>query len=270
MLFLLLAWSPMDGTRATEAGGATRCWSTIFALGLAAKPMIMTLPILLLLWDHWPLKRIASDSEASPNRAHSTSGSWPKRFPCSLSRRRVLDHAVRTASQALSGSAELLPLGLRIENGIYSYVAYVGKGHLAIPAGGLLSRLHFNMESVYGGTADRDQHCARLAIPQKPLLSIYWLALVSRSHDSNDRHGTGRTASDGGRYAYLPFVGLFIIAVWGCADLFERLKLSSVAARTIVAALISPSPQWRSCKSAISATATRCSLMRWQLRAATA
>jgi len=35
-----------------------------FVLGLLAKPMIVTLPLLLLLWDYWPLQRLASDSEA--------------------------------------------------------------------------------------------------------------------------------------------------------------------------------------------------------------
>ena len=39
-----------------------------FALGLAAKPMIVTLPILLLLWDYWPLERTSFDSDSVANR----------------------------------------------------------------------------------------------------------------------------------------------------------------------------------------------------------
>src|SRR5208283_4535886 len=40
------------------------------------------------------------------------------------------------------------------------------------------------------------------------------------------------------RYAYLPFVGLFIIAVWGCAELFERLQLSTLVQIAIAAAVV--------------------------------
>jgi tetratricopeptide (TPR) repeat protein len=40
------------------------------------------------------------------------------------------------------------------------------------------------------------------------------------------------------RYAYLPFVGLFVVAVWGCGELFVQLKLSSFAQRAIAAAAV--------------------------------
>jgi tetratricopeptide (TPR) repeat protein len=40
------------------------------------------------------------------------------------------------------------------------------------------------------------------------------------------------------RYAYLPFVGLFVMAVWGCAELFAQWKLSSFAAGAVTAAVL--------------------------------
>ena len=43
----------------------------LFALGLMAKPQIITLPFVLLLWDYWPLRRMfapadAADAEFAP------------------------------------------------------------------------------------------------------------------------------------------------------------------------------------------------------------
>ncbi len=40
------------------------------------------------------------------------------------------------------------------------------------------------------------------------------------------------------RYTYLPFVGLFIVAVWGCGELFARLELSAVTQIAIAAAVL--------------------------------
>src|ERR1039457_1401142 len=67
MLFFLLALHADD--RYARAGGRRLYFlvAILFALGLMAKPQIVTLPFVLLLWDYWPLQRMGA-AEASSNR----------------------------------------------------------------------------------------------------------------------------------------------------------------------------------------------------------
>ena len=59
MLFLLLTMRAYGWYANKRGFGRYGLVVLLFALGLAAKPMVVTLPVLLLLWDFWPLKRIA-------------------------------------------------------------------------------------------------------------------------------------------------------------------------------------------------------------------
>ncbi len=96
----------------------------VFALGLLAKPMLVTLPFVLLLLDYWPLERF------------SFKGDWPGRLL-----RLILEKApllilsallIYLASLSVQGlgiikSIEALPMSLRIENALVSYVKYIFK-----------------------------------------------------------------------------------------------------------------------------------------------
>jgi tetratricopeptide (TPR) repeat protein len=93
--------------------------AALFALGLMAKPMLVTLPCVLLLLDGWPLGRLARGTakrlllEKAPLLALSAAAS-----------------VVATIAQARGGSLrslELFPLWARTANAAVSYVAYLGK-----------------------------------------------------------------------------------------------------------------------------------------------
>jgi protein O-mannosyl-transferase len=79
MLFFLLTLHAYD--RYARQGVKKFYWLVIafFALGLMAKPQIVTLPFVLLLWDYWPLRRMAGDSS-------SVEGTGEKVFPTSTPR----------------------------------------------------------------------------------------------------------------------------------------------------------------------------------------
>jgi protein O-mannosyl-transferase len=241
MLFLLLALAAHRWYANKRSWGRYAVLVLLFALGLAAKPMVVTLPILLLLWDYWPLERIASDSEASADRpalfwlvaekiplfALSAASSW------------ITLYAQRSGGAL--GSTELLPLGMRIENGFYSYVAYVGKGIWP-------SRLAVFYPHPEGSLPIWKVFMAGLLIAISTLLAwryrkkhrylfTGWLWYLAAMIPMIGMVQVGRQAM-ADRYAYLPFVGLFIIAVWGCADLFERLKLSGFAGWAITVATL--------------------------------
>ena len=59
MLFFLLAMLAYAKYASRRSAGRYTTVAVLFALGLAAKPMVVTLPVLLLLWDYWPLRRFA-------------------------------------------------------------------------------------------------------------------------------------------------------------------------------------------------------------------
>jgi tetratricopeptide (TPR) repeat protein len=209
-----------------------------FALALAAKPMAVTLPVLFLLWDYWPLGRLVSNSESSstlfwavpeklPLLAFSAASAWITIY-------------AQHAGGAL-GSSQVLPLGLRIQNAIYSYAVYLGKGiwpsRLAVfypyPEGSVAAwKVIASAILIFGisGLAWKKRQTHRY-------LLVGWLWYLVAMLPMIGLVQVGRQAM-ADRYAYLPFVGLFIIAVWGAADVFAQLKLTRPVVVASVAALL--------------------------------
>ena len=64
MLFFLLALGAYRWYAADRKPGRYAVVAVLFALGLMAKPQVITFPFVLLLWDYWPLRRLASRSES--------------------------------------------------------------------------------------------------------------------------------------------------------------------------------------------------------------
>ena len=240
MLFLLLAIGAYGWYVQRRSLARYFLVLALFGVGLAAKPMVVTLPILLLLWDYWPLDRMAAASECPVDRpgfgrlvaeklpllALSAASSWVTLY-------------AQHAGGAL-GSADLLPLTWRINNAVYSYLAYVGKGlwpsALAVfyphPEGTLAPwKVIAGALFLFAGTA----LSWRYRNSYKYLL-VGWFWYLIAMIPMIGIVQVGRQAM-ADRYTYVPFVGLFLAAVWGCADLFAFLKLSRVAA-TGVAALV--------------------------------
>ena len=136
----------------------------LFGLGLMAKPMVVTLPFVLLLLDYWPLNRLAggpcqcsmptssrrslgptafhgngADFLAGKNVSNTTLGSL-RSFPQLLIEKIPLFILVALscvvtvwAQQQAMASNEQLPFPWRIANALVSYVAYLGQ--FSYPAG---------------------------------------------------------------------------------------------------------------------------------------
>src|SRR5262249_37885912 len=60
MLFFLLAISAYEHYAKKPSIGRYLAVAGLFACGLMAKPMVITLPFVLLLWDYWPLRRMVA------------------------------------------------------------------------------------------------------------------------------------------------------------------------------------------------------------------
>ena len=241
MLFLLLALAGYGWYASRRNVGRYAVVVALFAVGLAAKPMIVTLPILLFLWDYWPLQRAAYEKEIAAGRptllqlivekiplfALSAASSW------------ITLYAQRSGGAL--GNVELLPLEQRVGNAIYSYAAYLGKG--IWPAG--LAVFYPHPEGSLA--AWKVLAAALLIVIITALAWVYrerhryllmgWLWYLVAMIPMIGVMQVGRQAM-ADRYAYLPFVGLFIAAVWGCSELFERMKLSTFAQGTVAAAAL--------------------------------
>ncbi len=134
MTFFLLAlaayrWyatSPRASRYLTVAG--------FYALGLMAKPQVITLPCVLLLWDYWPLRRMSgtSDPAVTPTKSDfpPRSFSWLALEKIPLFALAAASSIVTIAAQYDSGSMtgpHWQPLVVRIENAIVAYARYLGK-----------------------------------------------------------------------------------------------------------------------------------------------
>ena len=109
----------------------------VFAMGLLAKPMLVTLPCVLLLLDYWPLGRMAGCGGSCTAAPGATVLLSPQRdgFPWRLVVEKipllVLASVFCVATPLNEGEAvaslDAIPLFSRITNAPVSYVAYVGQ-----------------------------------------------------------------------------------------------------------------------------------------------
>ena len=240
MFFLLLALVAYGSYTRKKSIGRYALVVVLFALGLVAKPMVITLPVLMLLWDYWPLRRIGSESEGS--FVHSTPLLVAEKIPLfalAVASSWITLYAQRSGGAL--GMAESLPLASRLENAIYCYAAYVGKGiwpsRLAVfyphPENSLgawkvFAAALFIVAITVAAWRQREH---------RRYLLTGWLWYLAALVPMIGIVQVGRQAM-ADRYAYLPFVGLFIIVVWGCAELFALLQVSAVVQIAIAAVVV--------------------------------
>ncbi len=236
MMFLLLALLAYGWYARRPATGRYALVALLFACGLMSKPQVITLPFLLLLWDYWPLGRYGLAGETPAPSTSLRTGSQPARAPALLLEKlplflMSLASAVVTMQAQKAGGAihspVLYPFWLRLENAIVSYSRYIGKAFWPTQ----LSPLY--------------PHPLDLLRFWQVIASVVFLVLVTTLVIRNRRHGylvTGwfwflgalvpmiglvqvgeQAMAD--RYAYLPFVGLFVMVCWGVSEWAETKKV---------------------------------------------
>ena len=93
-----------------------------FVLALLSKPMPVTLPVVMLLLDFWPLKRFA----AGPDEIRIAGGLLLEKFPFFVASAAVCVITILAQHHAESSFANIPP-GLRLENVVTAYTGYLGK-----------------------------------------------------------------------------------------------------------------------------------------------
>ena len=198
----------------------------VFALGLMANSMLVTLPIALLLLDYWPLGRLQQ-----PN----TRLGWPAR---TLIREKaplfVLSGGMCVVTywaQQEAGGMLSLPLGLRISNIPVSYTRYVGKmfwpKDLAILYP--FPRHAFPVWQVVGAVLllAAISYLVFRVRKSHPYLVVGWLWYIVALIPVIGFVKVGLQAI-ADRYAYVPLIGLFIMVAWGVPELARIPRLRSV------------------------------------------
>jgi tetratricopeptide (TPR) repeat protein len=205
--------------------------ATLFAAGLMAKPMVITLPFVLLLLDYWPLGRIAGSPpsvvwvpqlagsrlmlEKLPLLFLSAASAW-----ITLKAQRT-GYAVRTLHQ--------FPLAVRIENAVLAYGLYLWKMFwparlalyphpaMTVPAWQwILSALVLLTVTVLV-----------VSFRTQRYLPVGWFWFLGTLIPVIGLVQVGE-ASMADRYAYIPLIGIFVIVAWGLSDLAQARAVPTV------------------------------------------
>ena len=209
----------------------------LFCLGLMAKPMLVTLPVVLLIFDFWPLERLSFtgvEENGNTKRDDKGVGFWRlilEKVPffaiacCSAVVTMIAQRKAMTVAED-----KVAGLLIRAGNALFSYMAYIGK--MFYPK---------DLAVLYplrmGGLG-----------PWKPLFAVVVLLLITSAVLYAGRKrgwlvmgwlwylitllpvigliqvGVQAMAD---RYTYVPSIGFFLMVVWGLGELFKRFKVST-------------------------------------------
>jgi len=193
----------------------------VFALGLMAKPVLVTLPFLLLLLDYWPLGRLSSPEADGQDKQRS----FPWRFVVEKLPLLALAAAACVATPLAQGSAvvslDVIPLSVRISNALVSYVAYVEK--LFCPTGLAVFYPHPGTSLPIGEAAGAFVALAVVSVGvfwgrrKFPYLFVGWFWYLGMFVPMIGLVQIG-THAMANRYMYLPQIGLCIALAWGVAE----------------------------------------------------
>ena len=196
-----------------------------FGLGLLCKPQIIMFPLVLLLWDYWPLQRMAICGRTSGDSGGAADPMPVKTFWWLLKEKAplfvisLMDAAITLVAQHVVESPQANPVWVRIENAVVSYARYLGKAfwpsNLSVVypylgrglrwwqvAGALLLLLTI---TVLAARARKGYHIVGwlwfliMLVPTIGLVQVCGISMADR-------------------YAYDSFLGLFVMLCWGVGD----------------------------------------------------
>jgi protein O-mannosyl-transferase len=249
LFWMLTAWVYLGYVRQPRVGRYLGVL-LLFALGLMAKAMLVTLPIVLLLLDYWPLGRVAprADTMMSRSGRSALQGSlseglgllWEKLPLFSLAAASsIVTLVVQQRGGAVTGLT-VLPLSFRIENALVSYVAYISKTVWPMR----LSAFYPYPPSIpvawvvaaITGLAAVTVLVIRAA-RRYPFFLVGWLWYLSTLIPVIGLVQVGDQAM-ADRYTYVPLIGLFLMVGWGIPEVLAPWRYRSIALPATGAAVI--------------------------------
>jgi tetratricopeptide (TPR) repeat protein len=237
------AAGPARGTRRLSYALMLAC----YALGLMAKPMLVTLPFVLLLIDWWPLGRARTASAGA--------GPPPAAAAGPVGRRALVWE--KAPLFALAAAASLVTFAAQQRGGAVSNLAHIPFGHRA--ANAIVACGAYAMKALWPSGLivfyryPPSVPIVPLAVSAAFLAGVTWLALRAARSRPYVIAGwlwylitlapvvgivqVGRQAM-ADRYTYVPLIGLFVIVTWGARDLLVRWPARRIVLPIAAAALV--------------------------------
>lgn len=216
LFFLLVLWT--YGRYVKRPGAGRYLLVLLFlALGLLAKPMLVTLPFVLLLLDLWPMgRRLRLRLVVEKLPLFALSG---------------MSIAVTLLAQRRGGairSFEMIPVGSRVANTCVATLAYLRKTiwpvDLAVfyPHPALIREAVFPGAAVFAGLGLAFLTILAVsAVRRRPYLLVGWLWYVVTLLPVSGLVQVGEQAM-ADRYTYLPLIGIYIVLAWGAREVAVR------------------------------------------------
>jgi len=236
-----------------------------FVLGIMAKPMLVTLPFVLLLLDYWPLERIqlrkqTGNGDLQSSKKQNTIGQKPimqlvvEKVPFFVIS--AVSCVVTVFVQRIGGAVptmEALGLKVRVGNAIVSYAAYIGKmvwpSRLAVLYPYAVGSLTMSKVVVSGLLLVLISICFIYIGRRHRYLVVGWLWYLGTLVPVIGLVQVGVQAM-ADRYTYIPLTGLFIVIAWGLSNLaagrpHRKVVLAAAALAVLAAATVCTSRQLR-------------------------
>jgi len=216
-----------------------------FSLGLMSKPMLVTLPFVMLLLDLWPLSRLQLESSGdSPipkpgiNIFYLVKEKLP--FFALVTASSVVTFIVQKKGGAV-GSLEMISMKGRIANALVSYVGYIGKiiwpNKLAILYPHPVDFPWWKTTGSFALLVAITVFVIR-NVKLRPWLSVGWFWYLGTLVPVIGLVQVGVQAM-ADRYAYVPMIGLLIMIAWGVPSLLERQQRKKIGLALITAVILS-------------------------------
>ncbi len=208
----------------------------IFALGLMAKPMLVTLPFVLLLFDLWPLGRLSLND----SRWRVLQQLFFEKIPLFVLS--AISSIFTVIAQWRGGTVqnfEMLPFSQRAANAVVSYVLYIAQ---TLWPKNLIAYYYYEPPSmslvVISVLVLASVSVLAIQFAKRyPCLLVGWIWYLCTLLPVIGLIQVG-SQSRADRYTYVPLIGLFIIAAWGVPQFLENRRRLSIGVGIAAAVLI--------------------------------
>ncbi len=226
-----------------------------FSLGLMAKPVVVTLPCVLLLLDYWPLQRLQwhrqskcknSQHTGSAETGHQQFSFWRllgEKVPLFILTAVVsaITYIAQQRGSVVVG-LETIPLSYRAANAVISYATYIEKliwpSGLAVfypHPGGDFSVIRLAVSAVLLVVISA---CCVYFFCSRKYLATGWLLFIGTLIPVIGLVQVG-AQERADRYMYTPMVGILIMVVWGAGDLAAKWRYRSVMSVLLAVVIVS-------------------------------
>jgi hypothetical protein len=203
----------------------------LFAFGLLAKPMLVSLPFILLLLDYWPLERMTLNRQA-------VGLLLLEKIPLLIMAVASSIITVIAQQEAISGFNRI-DFKIRLSNAILSYCIYLSQAfwptglavfypytnpHLMNTLGGAFFLVVVTVVVLWKGRQS------------KFLITGWFWFIIALIPVIGIVQVGGQAHAD--RYTYLPFIGIFIIFIWGFNEISEKILIRNKMVMKIVIAIL--------------------------------